>query len=789
MTYVHRRSHRCAHAARLVLAAAAFLASVACGGSASEPSPKPALGVPVNLLVIEAPPSNVQAGGDQNEVLVRVTDGGGNPVKGVHVGFGVDTPNSLLFAPETALTNELGEVVTTMIAGALAGERTVTITAGSSLTVDLKITVRPGPAVGVSYFPYSIRLFGAGDEATFTAFTRDNYGNSVPAGPISYQVSDSTLLSVSAPTTPGGSATVRALRGGGVAQVLLAGLPEVGAIPVTVFEQTRAACTGIATPQTVTPGVLATAADSVLCIDVSNGAEYALVVYNASDDGAKSIRTTVTAYNVVADFTAARLPNQTLPSPSRSAVLSRLGNGPMLDLRFHERLLTRSRSMRRLFGAARAVRTVARAGSTRRIRGPSYALNGIAASVPAVDDLVALNVAQAACDSADLRTFRVEAIGSKSIVLGDTANPVGGFTRRDYQRFAARFDTLVYPLDAGAFGDPSDIDGNGRVAILFTRAVNELTPANAGAFVGGFFHPRDLFPRTQSSTIDVCATSNEGEMFYMLAPDPSGTVNGNVFRLGFVDTLTTGVLAHEFQHLINAGRRMYVNSAAQAFEETWLNEGLSHTAEELLYFRESGFAPRSRLSSQSINDTWAHFGPWVSDDASNFARFYLYLLDPGNHSPIDIGDELETRGATWAFLRFAVDQSFPSDAGVWQRFGNSTTTGLGTLVLGLQRDPRPLLRDFAVANSGGLLADPRFRTLSWDYPDIFTNVFVDGAYPLQFAQLLEATAMPVGARGGSATYYKFDVPPGVQTLLKFGSSQSPPDGNLSFMVLRLRSNP
>ena len=41
-------------------------------------------------------------------------------------------------------------------------------------------------------------------------------------------------------------------------------------------------------------------------------------------------------------------------------------------------------------------------------------------------------------------------------------------------------------------------------------------------------------------------------------------------------------------------------------------------------------------------------------------------------------------------------------------------------------------------------------------------------------------------RGGAASYYKFDVPPGVQALLKFGSSQAPLNGSLTFMVLRLR---
>ena len=111
----------------------------------------------------------------------------------------------------------------------------------------------------------------------------------------------------------------------------------------------------------------------------------------------------------------------------------------------------------------------------------------------------------------------------------------------------------------GNFGAPCDIDDNGKIAILFTRAVNELTPANSPSFVGGFFFPRDLFPAHAAPTFDVCATSNEGEMFYMLVPDPTGAINGNVpARLR--RQLTTGILAHEFQHLINAGRRMYVNT-------------------------------------------------------------------------------------------------------------------------------------------------------------------------------------------------------------------------------------
>jgi hypothetical protein len=56
-----------------------------------------------------------------------------------------------------------------------------------------------------------------------------------------------------------------------------------------------------------------------------------------------------------------------------------------------------------------------------------------------------------------------------------------------------------------------------------------------------------------------------------------------------------------------------------------------------------------------------------------------------------------------------------------------------------------------------------------------------------FRRLQEATATPVSARGGSAGYFKSAVPPGSRTLLKFGSPQAAPDGNLKFMVLRLRT--
>jgi hypothetical protein len=760
----------------------ALVASTGCGGSTSEPATTPTPEPPQRVVVVTSPKTTGGPGTAGGDFVVRVEDAAGQGVRGVRVVFAsrTDLPY-FTFTPADAMSDSTGIVRTAVTFGSFAGANRVTAKAtGVREPAIVEVTVTPGPLSWVQIDSTSIRLYAAGDEATFHVFAVDGFLNPIPEAPILLTVSDPTLLSVTNPASPGGSVTVRALRGGGSATISVSVADQSSTIAVSVFERPRSACTGIAAPQDLSAGVVATVVDSTFCIGATpQGAEYALLVYNESTDGARSIGTTVTAYNVLPDLLSARVPVGFGPSASRSTALRRRPNAPKLDRRFHERLLTQSRSLRRLFAPAREARARA-GGATGRlaVSPPAYSLNGTAGAAPAVGDLVSLNVASAACSAADMRTFRVEAVGTKAIVLADTANPRDGFTRLDYKRFATRFDTLVYPLDRDAFGEPTDIDGNGHVAILFTRAVNELTPAGSDSFVGGFFHPRDLFPRVETPTVGVCATSNEGEMFYMLVPDPAGTVNGNAFTRGMVDTLTTGVLAHEFQHLINASRRMYVNTAAQDFEETWLNEGLSHIAEELLFFRESGYAPRSGLATQEITDSWEHFSIWAADDASNFVRFYLYMLDPANHSPLDSGDELETRGATWAFLRYAVDQSFASDAGVWQRFSNATTTGVATLGVGLQRDPKPLLRDFSLANFRG--AHP-----SWHFADIFDQVFVDG-YRLPFGLLKEATEVPVAARGSSMGYYKFSVPPDAQTLLKFGSSQAPPSSDLTFMVVRTR---
>ena len=294
-------------------------------------------------------------------------------------------------------------------------------------------------------------------------------------------------------------------------------------------------------------------------------------------------------------------------------------------------------------------------------------------------DVITLNVnGDDACANPTFHAARVVAIGTHAIILSDTLNPKPGFSTADFQRYAARFDTLVYPLDVGNFGEPTDIDKNGHIAILFTRAVNELTPPRSTQYVGGFAFSRDLFPTTATARAQACAGSNQGEFFYMLAPDPSGTINSNARSTGFVDSVTTAVLAHEFEHIINASRRLYVNNTP-AFEDKWLDEGLAHVAEELLFYRESGLAPRSNLDLNALRTSQVTRLAYNTDMSGNGGRYRTYLLAPAANSPYSLNDSLPTRGATWSFLRYAVDRMTATDG--FTAGPGQTVTGAGSATL------------------------------------------------------------------------------------------------------------
>ena len=517
-------------------------------------------------------------------------------------------------------------------------------------------------------------------------------------------------------------------------------------------------------------------------VSASSAGEYALVPFNGDFvyDNVQSVAFTTSGASTV----TTPLQSRTLaPSPSaNSAPLYEPATGFELSLRESERRVLTS-----LIPAARAwykSRSVSGAAGTG-LR-PSFSTT---AATPAVGDTISLNTntggsLAAACTTATMRRGRVVAVTNTGIVVDDINNPTGGYTDAEYLTIGQQFDS-VFKMDTTAFGAPSDIDGNSRAILFFTRAVNELTPAASQSVVGGFFYGRDLFPRQDSPQLDGCPSSNVAEMFYLLVPDPNGVVNSNVRTKTFVSRLTVSTTAHEFQHVINASRRLYVNTAATEFEVVWLNEGLSHVAEELLFYQQSAsLTPRMDIDSTRFIGNQKNIDAYNFDQQSNFSRFRSYLLKPAINSPYAPNDSLATRGATWSFLRYAADHRGTSDGDTWRKLVNSTTSGIANLQNVFGSGLPAIFRDWAVANVAddvpGVVAE--WQHPSWNFRSVYTFIPSIKSYPLTTVTVGDGSPLTVSLKGGSAAYVRFTVASGQLGQVKWDTQAS----NVVMSIVRLK---
>jgi len=524
----------------------------------------------------------------------------------------------------------------------------------------------------------------------------------------------------------------------------------------TVSNQTSA-CTS---PLTMTVGqVVAGVSGSSICVSGSTaGAEYALIPFY----GTTSSRST-TSIDFTATGTSSPSASPSLvptDAPSFEVTGTALSSTAYHELHsFETALRSRERTaLRPLIGGARAA-------ARRTTRG---ALFDALPNNPVVGQMLRLNAnADSECTAPDYRGARVVAITNAAIIVADTLNPAGGYTDAEYASFGAAFDTLVDPLDRQAFGDPSDIDNNGKIVLFFTKAVNDLTPESSASYVGGFFHARDLFPAKSTTDFDGCAASNVGEMFYVMVPDPK---RGGAFTKANVQSEALGTLVHEYQHLINASRRMYVNTAATDFEETWLNEGLSHIAEELLFYRVSGLKPRQDISAATIRASAANVNAFNDYESDNFGRFHAFLESPSKYSVYSDNDSLETRGATWSFLRYAADRLATSDGDIWYRLVNSTTTGMSNLRAVFGTNVTTTIRDWgtAVLTDDVTGVDAAHQQPSWNYRSVF-SALGNSVYPLATVPLTTGTRS-VSLVGGSTAYLRFSVPSGSTASVQWTTS-------------------
>ncbi|HEX3160117.1 MAG TPA: hypothetical protein VHQ45_16470 [Gemmatimonadaceae bacterium] len=316
--------------------------------------------------------------------------------------------------------------------------------------------------------------------------------------------------------------------------------------------------------------------------------------------------------------------------------------------------------------------------------------------------------------------------------------------------YARTFDDKLYPAVVSNFGAESDIDANGVIIVLLTPVVNKLVTADecmTNGFVTGFFYGRDLVPSL--------ANSNKAEIFYGMVPDPTGSTGSCAHRLEDFGDLVPSTFVHEFQHMISYNQHVLVRGGAD--EEPWLNEGLSHMAEEvasLLYERDPS-QPRTN-PEQIFPDSAQGF------INGNFGNAYDYLVDPTAHSVTNFTGfgTLPERGAAWLFLRWLGDQR---GDGIFKRLVETNNTGIANVQAQAGAPFAQLHANFATAvYAANLPADVRaglpgqYQFTSRDLKVIYARL--NTVAPAIYSRVYPVVAKALAA-GGSAAGTMF---PGTQ---------------------------
>lgn len=407
---------------------------------------------------------------------------------------------------------------------------------------------------------------------------------------------------------------------------------------------------------------------------------------------------------------------------------------------------------------------------------------------------------------ADTVTTVVQAVGDEVAVLADTAISDGAMNEMDWSGLAAEYDRSVLSVPEAYFGETTDIDGNERVLVVFTVEVNKLTERGSDVRIGGFFLSTDLADSGDSSKdgapIDLnesqtCPAGNESELIYLLAPDPSGEFSDAVsVERARRDGL--GSSPGEFQHLINAGSRVIRQGGTfSQLETSWLDEGLSHLAEEVVGLKRGDLSVRSNLDLEEAIRTEEQLDAFNTFHLLNFLRLRRFLINPDSTEAVATSDprgveSLEMRGFAHLFLRWLGDQEGPDGSGIVPgsdeqrlfRFlaqgGDQLLSGIENVEAATRKDWASLIRDFAtaVAADGTAATEPRLQVLTWNLPAVYRqlhrnfeeqgvsdNPFPEASYPLEISDLGSPADLTrdLVVQGSAARYFRLS-PAGGDTL-------------------------
>ncbi|BDG06997.1 hypothetical protein [Anaeromyxobacter paludicola] len=585
---------------RLVLPLALLFAALGCGGGGSGSSDP--------TLSVDPATISVQAGAAAVGVTANLVGASGTVTWSLSSGaagsISPSTGSTVFYTPPSAVSATRSEVLTASAAGK---------------TATVAITVSPKPSAGPSLTvsPHSASAVGGGSPVAFTAVLAGG-----AAGPVTWALNPPGLGSLSATTgasvtwTPpssvlqAASAVVTATAGSLSDSATVTVIPSG---PVSLPNWTYKA------PSDWTSGSLA--------LSVPAGQSAMVILLNTGANAADNAPATVTVANTAAIAS-------TLAPAASALSLAGADLGPATStgeaaLRDGEAAL------------APAIRAAKRTGG----------LGAASQALTAPANPGSFCVAQNGTPGAGATFNRISAPlawqTAHALFYVDAADQAQ-FQTTDWQNLANAWESQIYPADTQIFGPPSDVDGNGKLIILFTGKVGGLSN---GAITAGYYWAGNLFgPDTSpgcncgTTGAPACTSgnalafpyrgSNGADMFVMNTPTNLATAN---FTTTYSMTqVIPSTLAHEFQHLISFNLHCLLPANTCGYEETWLNEALSKVAEDEAGFGWHGSvtSPRQYLalapSSGFMGYATASMTTWQSDPIGNYEgvhSFLRYLTD------------------------------------------------------------------------------------------------------------------------------------------------------------------
>ena len=646
-------------------------------------------------------------------------------------------------APLIATVNAQG-----LVTGVAVGTATILASVdgfSAQTVVTVKATTNSSAPIVVAINPATLRPGG-----TFTVvgnnFAPTVVGNAVVVDGVTVTVTAATAnaLSVTLPTNGFSCDPTRTV----FLQITVNGLIGGGSAPLQV-----------ARVRTLAPGqsVIISSAGDVRCNELPpTGGRYVLSVYNAFRTAVTPGATGSAAVNV-RGATGGTLSIAQSAQP-RAATLSARpawhGGAPLIGSQAfgaamnlqrardagdaHARIL--ERNIEYLRANAPAIR--ARLGVAGRLGASAAPRSAATASqIATIGSITSVKIpnldAASPCSVNIPISVRTVFVGAHSIIVEDTASTFNGKAtlqgqmNASYATLGQEFESVMYPLLTGNFGNPLVLDaqlsGTGKVVMVFSPRVNAMQQGR----VQGFTVTCDF------QTVAQAPSSNVGEYFYALVPTSPGT--------GYADTETRdswlhnvrATIVHEVKHLVQFGERL---ARGLSFEELSWEEGMARNVEELYARTFYGTLTKQNTTYAASVGCDLRFASATPPQCVNrpllmlrhFDALYQYLGGPEGLSPLGraFGADATFYASAWSIERWANDHFAASESQFLKDWTVSTATGVANLEARTSHAWEEMLGEWSLAlylddAPGFVPENPRLRFPSWNLPDMWLGLCTD----------------------------------------------------------------